>query len=165
MSYRRRLVLVVALLSGTVVAANAGLLNTRGTVFVAGAAATVGLLRLIVEGEGDDRPGPFTRIVDAGAPSARGATWLQDRERTLELATATSGDAYRLLRPAVADLVDEWLRATHGVDLTHAEAARHLPPEMWDLVRPDRPRPENPHAAGPTRSEVAEIIGRLEALP
>lgn len=161
-----RVVLIVLLLvSGVVVAVNNGVLNVRGSALVAGAVAATGVLRLIVVKEPDERPGPFTRIIEAGAPSPRGATWLQDRERTLELATATSGDAYRLLRPAVAHLVDEWLRATHGVDLGDPDAVRHLPSELWDLVRPDRSRPENPHAAGPTRSEVAGIIDRLEALP
>ena len=139
--------------------------NGRGVVIVAGAVLIIAFLRLIVLDGADRQRGPFTHVLHAPLAPGDTATQVRDTERTVQLATATVGDAHRLLRPVVSDLVDEWLRATHGIDLRHPDAARLVPNELWDMARPDRPRPENPHAPGPATVEVAGIIEQLERLP
>ena len=119
---------------------------------------------LEADAEGDDSTDDVVVVEETDTPdeeAAPEAVVVAEEESSDEAA----GDAHRLLRPVVSDLVDEWLRATHGIDLRHPDAARLVPNELWDIARPDLPRPENPHAPGPATVEVAGIIEQLERLP
>lgn len=161
----RGVLLAVAIVVAAVVSREALASNPRGAVIVASTILSVAFLRLLVLDEGESRARPFTDLVAAPTVFSGAGTDVRDRERTIQLATATAGDAHRLLRPLVADLVGEWLQSTHGVGLDHPDAARLVPNDLWDIVRPGRPRPENPHGPGPTAARVGEIVDRLEALP
>jgi hypothetical protein len=54
----------------------------------------------------------------------------------------------------------------HGIDLDRRpQAARALLGEdAWDLVRPDRPAPDDSHSPGVTLQQVRAAVDRLEAL-
>ena len=140
--------------------------NSRGVIIVVvGAVLTVVFLRLILIDGADHRTGPFTQLLGTPRSSPDAATQVRDTERAVQLATATVGDAHRLLRPMVAGLVEEWLRATDAIDLDHPDAAGLVPDELWEVARPGLPRPDNPHAPGPPPACVAGIVDRLESLP
>ena len=164
-TWRRRVIVAAVVVAGLALAVRNVESNGRGVVIVAAALLTAAFLRLVTIDEPERPPGPFTRISDAPPSSPEAATQVRDTERAVQLATATAGDAHRLLRPMVADLVEEWLRTTHAIDLHHPDAARLVPAELWEISRPGLLRPDNPHAAGPTTARVADIVDRLESLP
>jgi hypothetical protein len=163
--WRRRIIVGAMIVVGLALAVQNVESNGRGVVIVTAALLTAAFLRLIMIDDAERPPGPFTLVATAPPSSPEAATQVRDTERAVQLATATAGDAHRLLRPMVADLVEEWLRATHAIDLHHPDAARLVPAELWAIARPGLPRPDNPHAAGPTTARVADIVDQLESLP
>jgi hypothetical protein len=163
--WRRCVILAAVIVVGVALAVHNVESNGRGVIIITTAVLTAAVLRLIIVDEAERPAGPFTRISTTPPSSPEPATQIRDTERAVQLATATAGDAHRLLRPMVADLVEEWLRATHAIDLHHPDADRLVPAELWAIARPGLPRPDNPHAAGPTTAHVADIVDRLESLP
>ena len=85
--------------------------------------------------------------------------------RIIELSEHRAGDAHHLLRPVLADISEEWLLATHGIGLRDPAASALLPIELWAWVRPDRPRPTDPHAPGIPSADLDRLLDQLEALP
>jgi hypothetical protein len=66
------------------------------------------------------------------------------------------------LRPLLAEIAAARLIRRRG--LTSAEARALLGDELWDLVRPNRPWPEDPGGSGLTLDELERITERLEEL-
>jgi hypothetical protein len=91
---------------------------------------------------------------------------LRRMERELELGIANAEHAQRRLLPLLRAAAAAHLSARHGVDLLRRpEAARALLGEdAWELVRPDRPAPENRHGPGVPRERIAALIERVESL-
>ena len=71
-------------------------------------------------------------------------------EREVALATATAHDVHFRLRPTLRALAAELLAARRGIALDRSpeRAEAVLGAETWDLVRPDRPAPRDPHGPG-----------------
>jgi hypothetical protein len=86
-------------------------------------------------------------------------------ERIIERSGESSLAAHTQLRPVLAEIAKARLMR-RGVDLSRDrdEAWRLLGPEVWELVRPDRPQPLDPGAPGLTPRELDAILDRLEAL-
>ena len=85
-------------------------------------------------------------------------------EQRLALAVTTAFDIHFRLRPVVSEVAAQRLWARHAVDL-EAEperAAELLGPEVWELVRPDRPPPPDPFAKGLGVRGVEAVVARLE---
>jgi hypothetical protein len=72
--------------------------------------------------------------------------------------------AHTLLRPVLSEIAEARL-ARRGVQLSrdHDEARRLLGREAWELVRPDRPQPDD-RAAGVAPRELEAVLDILEAL-
>ncbi len=97
----------------------------------------------------------------------------QDREvgdlarldRAVSTATASAGDLHSRLRPILREIAADGLRR-RGVDLDTDPAAAQavLTPETWELVRPERPRPEDPFAPGLPPAKLDAVLDDLEAL-
>ena len=102
----------------------------------------------------------------ARAPSepARPAS-LARVEREVTLSTGTAFDVHYRLRPLLRGLATGLL-LRRGVDLERSpERARELlPPEVWDIVRPDRPPPENRTAPGLSLASIERAVDDLERL-
>ena len=90
---------------------------------------------------------------------------LEQVQRSVERSLAHAGDVHQQLRPVLREIAAHRL-ARRGVALEAQPdaAAELLGPEAWELVRPDRPRPENPFARGLRAERLAAILDRLEAL-
>jgi hypothetical protein len=86
-------------------------------------------------------------------------------ERVLAMASTHAGEAHWRLRPMVREIAAAGLRR-HGIDLDDdADRARALlAPVTWELVRPERPRPEDPFAPGLGRAATQAIVDDLESL-
>jgi len=90
---------------------------------------------------------------------------LEQVQRSVERSLAYAHDVHQELRPMLREIAVHRL-ARHGValDAQPAAAAELLGPEAWELVRPDRPRPEDPFARGVRADRLGAILDRLEAL-
>ena len=87
-------------------------------------------------------------------------------ERELVLGSSTVGDASRRLLPRLRGIAATRLATRHGIELDRRPDEAHavLGDDVWDLLRPDRPRPDDPNARGIPRSRIAAVVDRLEAL-
>jgi hypothetical protein len=86
-------------------------------------------------------------------------------QRQVELGLATAADAHAYLRPVLRELASRLL-LVHGVELDGqpVRAQELLGAELWELVRPSRPQPMQPLAAGMSGEQLASVLDRLEAL-
>lgn len=101
-------------------------------------------------------------------PRVRTDLWpaqLVRLERIVEWSGSSGLDAHSRLRPVLVEIANTRL-ARRGLRLERdvGEARRLLGPKAWDLVRPDRPPPEDRDAPGIALGDLEEILNRLEAL-
>jgi hypothetical protein len=107
------------------------------------------------------RPRRKTRRAHAEKPSA-----LARIEQEVALGVAGSFDLHHRLRPRIRELAGELLAGRRGVSLDDAPERAHalLGDETWDLVRPDRPPPEDRLARGMPINAVQSVVESLERL-
>jgi hypothetical protein len=86
-------------------------------------------------------------------------------ERELEMATQSAFDTHYRLRPLLRELAEAGL-ARRGVELDRpgSGAEELLGAETWEIVRPDRERPAEHHAAGVRLATVEHAVEALEQL-
>ena len=134
-----------------------------GIAVVAAAVLAVGLHAL--RGALPRRPSAFDAAVAEAPDTAARPASLEAVERLVAGATAHAGDLHFRLRPLLREIAGGALRA-RGVDLDrHPEAARALlGDEAWEIVRPDRPRPEEPFAPGVAPDALGRVLDVLEGL-
>ena len=82
------------------------------------------------------------------------------------LAQAGGFDVHFRLRPLLRDIAAAGLAMQSGIDLDRQpERAREkLSPETWELVRPDRPRPEREETAGIDTASLTAVVDELERI-
>ena len=87
------------------------------------------------------------------------------RMERLVMLRATASEVHLRLRPPLREIAIARL-GSRGVrlDYNQLEAKELLGGELWDLVRPDRPRPEDPRGPGITSEELEAMTARLEQL-
>jgi len=98
----------------------------------------------------------------AEAPRPKG---LRAMERQVGLACGSAGDLHERLCPLLRDIARDRL-ATAGIDLDRDPEAAELAvgPDTWELVRGDRPTPDDRHAAGVALADVRAAVDRLEQI-
>jgi hypothetical protein len=100
------------------------------------------------------------------ASSTGEATGDRERlDRAVSTATTHAGDLHLRLRPILREIAADGLRR-RGVELdAQPQAAQELlAPETWELVRPDRPRPDDAFARGLPAARLDVVLDDLEAL-
>lgn len=99
-----------------------------------------------------------------GTSRARPAA-LARVEREVTLATGTAFDVHFRLRPMLQSLAASLL-LPRGVDLERhpARAEALLGPDVWELVRADRPAPDDRAAPGVPIETVERIVTDLERI-
>jgi hypothetical protein len=87
-------------------------------------------------------------------------------EQETALGIAGSFELHHRLRPRVRNLARSLLAARRGISLENdPELSRELLGEAaWELVRDDRPSPEDRLARGLPSSELARVVASLERL-
>ena len=88
-------------------------------------------------------------------------------ERELVLGSADADHAHRRLLPLLRGA--RRLRASPpGTGSSSSAGPRRraalLGEDVWELLRPDRPQPEDRHGPGVPRAQVAAVIERVESL-
>jgi hypothetical protein len=131
--------------------------------------AALVLFRLVRRSRAVDGPAPPGRFEDALRKRKPGAPQPEEivrMERELVLGIADADHARRRLLPMLRAAAEARLASRHGFELERRpERARALLGEdVWELLRPDRPEPEDRHGPGVPRQRIALVIDRLEAL-
>jgi hypothetical protein len=87
-------------------------------------------------------------------------------EDDVALAQADQFDVHFRLRPLFRDIAAAGLATQSGVDLEREQerARQQLSPAMWELVRPDRPRPERQGVRGIDNAALSEAVAELERI-
>ena len=87
-------------------------------------------------------------------------------ERELTLASATAGHLHTRLLPLLRDAAGVRLASRHRVDLVRrrGDARRILGDDAWELLRPDRPEPEDPQASGLSLRRIGGLIDAIERI-
>lgn len=90
---------------------------------------------------------------------------LEELEHSLDFALTTAFDLHFRLRPHLVAIAGHRL-AARGVSLDRQpEAARRLlGPELHELVRPDRPHPQDRNAGGIELARLERAVAVLEGL-
>jgi len=91
---------------------------------------------------------------------------LHQLERQLTYARMSSVDLHYRLRPLLRAIAAQRLAARRNISLDEQpeRAQALLPPDAWELLRPDRPSPADRHARGLDRSTLASIVVALEEI-
>ncbi|HET7743138.1 MAG TPA: hypothetical protein VFK76_00180 [Gaiellaceae bacterium] len=100
-----------------------------------------------------------------GARSASPPTLLR-LEQACALGVARSFDLHYRVRPRLRELAAPLLALRRGISLDRdSDAARRVLGETtWDLVRPDRPAPDDRLAAGIPATALRDVVASLERL-
>src|SRR5262245_14705982 len=91
-------------------------------------------------------------------PSRTTPNQLLRLERIVERAGENGVAAHTQLRPLLVEIAEARLRR-RGLRLDEAGAADLLGPDAWELVRPDRPAPDERGAGIPPR-ELERVLAR-----
>jgi hypothetical protein len=109
----------------------------------------------------------FEQLLGRSDRGAEPIEQLETLSRTLSAAGWNQSELHYRLRPPVREIVAARLSRRHGVDLDRQpERARALLGDgrAWELVRPDRERPQDRSARGWSRRELSELLDELEAI-
>jgi hypothetical protein len=127
------------------------------------------LVTLIRHSRGSGEPEPASRFEQALSERKRATARPEEllrMDRELVLGSADADHAYRRLLPLLRATAAARIASRHGFELERRpEAARALLGEdVWDLLRPDRPAPEDRHGSGVPRDRIEAVIERVESL-
>jgi hypothetical protein len=87
-------------------------------------------------------------------------------EDDVALAQADQFDVHFRLRPQFREIAAAGLAMQTGIELDREpeRARERLSPETWELIRPDRPRPEGAGASGMSTASLSAVIDELERI-
>ena len=121
----------------------------------------VGLTRRRLE------PGERSEFDDALHAARRKPVRIAERDklaREVQLGSQTAFDLHYRLRPTLVEIARNRL-AGRGISLENERRARGvLGDEAWELVRPDRPAPQDRNAPGISADELGRLVGALERI-
>lgn len=108
----------------------------------------------------------FEQALRKQKPAPSQAVEFLRMERELSLGMADADHAHRRLLPLLRSAAAARLASKHGIALERRpETARSLlGDDVWELLRPDRPEPEDRHATGLKQEEIVAVIASVEAL-
>jgi hypothetical protein len=156
------IVLVVLLLVPKVSTARAFAIS----IVVGTALVLLSLIRHSREQGGPKTGSRFEQAVRGRKPAVSQPEELLRMDRELVLGSADADHAHRRLLPLLRATAAARIGARHGFELERRpEAARALlGDDVWELLRPDRPEPQDRHDPGVPRALIAAVIERVESL-
>lgn len=91
---------------------------------------------------------------------------LERIERIVSLGTGTAFDVHYRLRPVLREVAEHRLASRRGLALDSGSepVQEALGAELWEIVRPDRERPDHNLAKGLTAARIGAAIERLERI-
>ena len=135
-------------------------------IVVATALVLLSLIRHAREVAGPQRGSRFEQAVRGQKAASSQPEELLRMDRELVLGSADADHAHRRLLPLLRATAAARIAARHGFELERRpEAARVLLGDhVWELLRPDRPEPQDRHDPGVPRARIAAVIERVESL-
>ena len=130
-------------------------------VLVVGALALFTVLAITAVGS-QARVSPFAEAVRARRRRPPRPEELERLERQVALAVENAFDFHYRLRPSLVAAAEAALWRTHGIPLERGQD--RVPPELWDLVRPDREPPQDRLEAGPSLDRLNAAVDALERM-
>ncbi len=109
----------------------------------------------------------FRHLVRRSENSTDEVVQFRTIARQLTLSSSSEHDLHSHLRPLVQEIARARLARRHGIDLEREpERARALMGDglAWDLIRPDRERPEDLLARGWSKTQLEQLMDELEDL-
>jgi hypothetical protein len=108
---------------------------------------------------------PQRRRRGACTPGPRAPEDLERLERLVVTGRSSAGEVHLRLRPLLVQIATARL-SRDGIRLERMpdRAQAQLGPELWDLVRPDRPKPEDMRGPGISLEQLAAMTERLGRL-
>jgi hypothetical protein len=106
------------------------------------------------------------RIARASPPQPSPPERLVRLEQLIDASRMSASHAHAYLRPLLADVVASRLAARGQVlgRMSEEDSRRLLGEELWELVRPDRPFPEDRRSAGVSAEQLTTMLDVLERL-
>jgi hypothetical protein len=143
--------------------------TTRGLAIWVVLVTALVLLLLIRHSREYGGPEPASRFEEALRARKSAATQpeeLERMDREIVLGSADADHAHRRLLPLLRATASARIAARHGFELERRPEAAHalLGDDVWELLRPDRPEPEDRHAPGVPRARIEAVIARVESL-
>jgi hypothetical protein len=132
--------------------ANRGL-TTEAWLLAVAALAVLGLTRVVLAGVPQEAPSAIRDALARRPPPPERPAELARLEREVQLATNTVFDFHFRLRPVLAEAAEAKLGP---------RAAELLEPEVWELIRPDAPRPADHDEPGPPLALIEATVTALE---
>jgi hypothetical protein len=111
-------------------------------------------------------PGAGPRWRPARAPDLERPGQLVTLERLVSMAGTSALQVHAYLRPVLVEIASYRL-AGHGLALERMpdETGRELlGNSLWEIIRPDRPFPEDRHGAGVSAEQLRTMLDQLERL-
>jgi hypothetical protein len=137
-----------------------------GYVLVLGALLLTALVGATRRAQPGGTASAFERALRRSPPEAKRPAELAKLEREVTLGIGSAFYLHVRLLPVLREIAAERLRERRGIDLAaRPEAARAaLPEPLWELVRPDRPAPEDRDAPGLRPAHLREAVDALERI-
>jgi hypothetical protein len=129
----------------------------------AGGIALLAVLRSTVERLPRERPTPLDGV--AARPRVERPPDLAELEQAVDLGAQSEFDLYFRLRPRLRRIAAARLHAK-GIELDSGDgaAAAALGPAVWELLRPDRPRPDSGGSRARSLRAIETAVDALERL-
>jgi hypothetical protein len=129
------------------------------------AALTVARLATTRTGEPAAERSAYDRAARRGAAAPAPPDDLRRLEQALWFASAREADLHARLRPVLREVAELRL-AGRGIALDGDQAAARaaLGPQLYEVVRADRPAPTDPAAPGLPPAVLHALVERLEAI-
>ena len=107
---------------------------------------------------------PFERAVAASRSPEPADTSPLSIERDVDLSRIEAVHFHVRLRPLLREIAAHRVRTKYGVELDREpdRARELLPSDVWEIVRPDRPFPEDRLAPGPSFAQQRKLLDGLE---
>ncbi len=109
-----------------------------------------------------DRGSQFEHVLARKEPEPTRPSDLVRIEREITFGTTSAGHLHTRLLPLLREAAAA--RAGIDLDLDPVRARAALGAETWELLRPDRPEPEDRSAPGLALREVRNVVDSLERL-
>jgi hypothetical protein len=143
---------------------------TRGTIVAAyaislAAIASAELARAMRDARRDP-PSQFARELLRARQQPGRPNQLIRVSRDLTLGAQSAGHYHSRLLPLLREAAAARLESRHRIDLVRQpDAARRLlGDDAWQLIRPDRPEPDDLYAAGPPLRAIRRLVDGVERL-
>jgi hypothetical protein len=136
-----------------------------GLVLFLGALLMAWLVQATRRASGADRPSGYERaLLRRPARKPARPAGLEQAERVVVLATVNAFDLHLRLRPRLQAIAEHRLASRRGLRLGSEEARVLLGDELWELLQPDRPPPDDRFAPGMPLAAQSAALERLEKI-